>query len=185
MKYLLTPFLVVVHGWNYRVWLTEWADASIVDEFDFTTLKIYQNFSNYSAWQRRSHLLPQYIKVAFKTNAEIESFLRNEVEMCRNAAWTEPADQSVWFYQRWLFGHLPKLLESEGSKDLLVNTLARDQIKSINELIEEEGRGFNVALAMSFISYMCTLVNDEELKFDYLNDLKSVDELRKGHWTSC
>ena len=35
----------------------------------------------------------------------------------------------------------------EGSKDLLVNTLARDQIKSINELIEEEGRGIQCSFS--------------------------------------
>lgn len=142
-------------------------------------MKIYQNFSNYSAWQRRSHLLPKYLK---ESAVEIESFLRNEVEMCRNAAWTEPADQSIWFYQRWLFGHLPKLLENESAKKLLIDTLARDQIKSINELILEEGRRFNVALAMSFIRFMHDHVEQDCV--DYLNDLKSVDELRKGHWSS-
>lgn len=175
-------FITLVHGWNYRIWLADWAEVSIIDEFDFTTLKIYQNFSNYSAWQRRSHLLPKYLKDSSVETEE--SFLRNEVEICRNAAWTEPADQSIWFYQRWLFGQLPNSLENESSKKILTETLARDQIKSINELIQEEGRGFNVALAMSFVKFMHDHVVSEKECFDYLNDLKSVDELRKGHWSS-
>ena len=98
--------------------------------------------------------------------------------MCRNAAWTEPADQSVWFYQRWLFGHLPKLLQNDNGslQKLITETLARDQIKSINELIEEEGRGFNVALAMSFVRFM-TDKEDKKDGNDYLKDL----ELGIGH----
>ena len=177
----------LVHGWNYRIWLSDWAGTSIIDEFDFTTLKIYQNFSNYSAWQRRSHLLPKYLSAAFpNSTTEIESFLRNEVEMCRNAAWTEPADQSIWFYQRWLFGNLPNLLGNEELKKLLTEKLARDQIKSVIELIEEEGRGFNVALAMSFVRFMYEHVTfgSDSGGVDYLHDLKSIDQLRKGHWSS-
>lgn len=171
--------MFIVHGWNYRIWLTEWAEVSVLDEFDFTTLKIYRNFSNYSAWQRRSHLLPKYLD---STNQQVESVLRNEVELCRNAAWTEPADQSVWFYQRWLFSDLPKLIPDQ--VDLLMS-LARDQIKSIDELIEEEGRGASVSLAMSFVIFVLesafNLTDDSRIEL-YLNRLKQVDPLRLGHY---
>lgn len=154
-----------------------------MDEFDFTTLKIYQNFSNYSAWQRRSNLLPKYLK-SFEHSHQIESVLKNEVEMCRNAAWTEPADQSIWFYQRWLFHQLPKLIP--GYNDLLLK-LAREQVKSICELIEEEGRGSSVALAMSFIRFVnITVLKDENdtRTYEYLQCLKQVDPLRSNHWES-
>lgn len=158
-------------------------NLSIVDEFDFTTLKIYQNFSNYSAWQRRSILLPKYLQT-FDLQHQIESFLKNEVEMCRNAAWTEPADQSIWFYQRWLFDQLPKLIPEY--KILLLN-LAREQLKSICELIEEEGRGSTVALAMSFIRFInLTVLGDEndQRTEEYLQCLKETDTLRSNHWES-
>ena len=158
---------------------------SIIDEFDFTTLKIYQNFSNYSAWQRRSHLLPEFLETLTDTDifgGGIDSFLQNEVEMCRNAAWTEPADQSIWFYQRWLFFELPKIRPD--ISDLMIS-LSRDQISSVSELIEEEGHGVNVSLAMSFVRFVLEKVlkefQDSRLK-TYLNYLIKVDSLRKGHW---
>jgi geranylgeranyl transferase type-2 subunit alpha len=47
------------HCWNYRWFLTESFQVSIQSEFDFTTLMIYKNFSNYSAWHRRSLLFPR------------------------------------------------------------------------------------------------------------------------------
>lgn len=176
-------YLYLVHGWNYRIWLSDWLNISIIDEFDFTTMKIYQNFSNYSAWQRRSHLLPKYLNSsAFNSSSEIEFFLRNEVEMCRNAAWTEPSDQSIWFYQRWLFRDLPKLIKNQSLSNLILNILAPDQIKSIKELIEEEARGRSVCLAMAFLSFMRDIVKDEGGGGDYLEDLERIDELRKGHW---
>lgn len=161
--------------------MTGWAELSVIDEFDFTTLKIYQNFSNYSAWQRRAHLLPKYLD---ESGVDVDYFLRNEVELCRNAAWTEPSDQSIWFYQRWFFSELPKLIPNH---EALLISLARDQIKSIEELIEEEGRGSSVALAMSFVVFIAE--NALELKGDakiqmYLDQLKVVDPLRIGHYTN-
>lgn len=177
--------LILVHGWNYRIWLADWAGLSIIDEFDFTTVKIYQNFSNYSAWQRRAHLLPDFLSSsAGDSDFKKESILRNEVEMCRNAAWTEPSDQSIWFYQKWLFSDLPKLFVDTDSKiPELMNKLAGEQLKSIRELIEEEKRQFQVALAMSFAVFLCEKVLKEhfEVVDEYREALIKVDKLRSGH----
>ena len=150
LKLYYIPFFCVVHGWNYRIWLTNWASVSVISEFDFTTLKIYQNFSNYSAWQRRSQLFPKYLDT-FTFDLARDSFIRNEVEMCRNAAWTEPSDQSIWFYQRWLFTQLPQMRPE--LKELLIK-LARDQVQSISELIEEEKGGESVKLARNFVNFL-------------------------------
>jgi geranylgeranyl transferase type-2 subunit alpha len=164
--------------------LAKWANLPIEDEFDFTTLKIYQNFSNYSAWQRRSHLFVDF--VSKMSAVELDSFIRNEVELCRNAAWTEPSDQSIWFYQRWLFESLPHQLPSSVC-DLLQTKLAREQVDSITKLIDEEKQGNCVALAMSFVRFVLLKVlneaNDSRVS-EYLDRLEVVDPLRRGHWNS-
>lgn len=164
LHFILT---LLVHGWNYRIWLADWAQLSVVDELDYTTRKIYENFSNYSAWQRRAHLFVAYAREM----GEIESLLRNEVEMCRTAAWTEPADQSVWFYQNWLFSELSKSIPEHHD---LISEMLTEQVISIRDLIKEEPRA---ALAHSFL-----------LKFDSeysdTSKLQEIDPLRRAYWQS-
>lgn len=165
---------VLVHGWNYRIWLANWAELSVIDEFDFTTRKIYQNFSNYSAWQRRAHLFPHYCAAM---NSKPSELIRNEVEMCRTAAWTEPADQSVWFYQRWLFSSLSTALPNQ--KELLTE-LARDQLKSMLELLEVEP---TAALVNSFVIFLLKLLNPEDPQIlELLKKQAEIDPLRRNYY---
>lgn len=120
-----------------------------------------------------------------KNVQELDSFIRNEVELCRNAAWTEPSDQSIWFYQRWLFEGLPGKVNPEISS-LLTGQLARDQVDSISKLIEEEKQGECVALAMSFVRFLLLNVlhtPDDSRVSEYLIQLQLVDPLRRGHWS--
>jgi hypothetical protein len=173
---------IIVHGWNYRIWLADFAQLSVLDEFDFTTRKIYENFSNYSAWQRRAHILPAHLD-GLEGELERASLLRNEAELSRSAAWTEPKDQSVWFYQRWFFSRLPGLLKRD-SERTLIRSLAREQIVSIEDLIREEP---SAALAHAFLVFMLRLdgerrAGNEPAIKALLCRLADIDPLRKGHW---
>jgi geranylgeranyl transferase type-2 subunit alpha len=64
---IITIYLSKVHAWDYRRYVTSklscTTETSLTQtEFDFTTTKINQNFSNYSAWHQRSKLLLLLIK---------------------------------------------------------------------------------------------------------------------------
>lgn len=85
-------------------------------ELAYTTRKIESNFSNFSAWHQRSKVYES--KGAIDTAAELE--------LVRNAMYTDPEDQSVWIYHRWLIGagDDPNLLQQE--------------IAAIQELLNEQ-----------------------------------------------
>lgn len=124
--------MFLVHGWNYRRYVVkklkaiatnEQEEAAIIkNEYNFTTKKIYDNFSNFSAWHQRSKLLPSIVaplsmeeknQKAREGNKWIRAAKRRrayahhmpEFDLVKNAVYTDPNDQSAWLYYRWLIGH--------------------------------------------------------------------------------
>ncbi|KNC54436.1 geranylgeranyl transferase type-2 subunit alpha [Thecamonas trahens ATCC 50062] len=90
------------HCWNYRRYIAGTAAVPDADELDYTLDRINANFSNYSAWHYRSHLLPRIHGPDFA--ASDSSFATTEFELVQSAFYTEPDDQSAWLYHRWLLG---------------------------------------------------------------------------------
>ncbi|KAG0257666.1 hypothetical protein DFQ27_005004 [Actinomortierella ambigua] len=112
------------HGWDYRRYIIRQLDQQdkgnedkILErargEFEFTTTKISQNFSNYSAWHNRSKLLTQL--VASMTEDEKEAVVENEFDQIKNAIYTDPEDQSAWLYELWLVGREDKHISILGA----------------------------------------------------------------------
>ncbi len=106
-----TDFIFSVHCWDYRRYAASKAQATLQDEFDFTTKKIGDNFSNYSSWHQRSALIPLlYAHDPLKMKDVLNQgelpvttlFICVEFELMKSAFYTDPADQSIWFYYRWL-----------------------------------------------------------------------------------
>lgn len=67
-------------------------------ELNYSLAKIQENFSNYSAFHHRSTLI--------KKNKECEALsdiLTRELAMVESAIFTEPDDQSAWWYHQFLF----------------------------------------------------------------------------------
>jgi geranylgeranyl transferase type-2 subunit alpha len=112
------------HGWMYRRFVisniefprrkslsgdevenSSSRDTSLVEqEFAYTT-KMVQGvggMSNYSAWHNRSKLIPRLLSERKCGRQERMDFLEDELELLKRNISTNPHDQSLWFYHRWL-----------------------------------------------------------------------------------
>uniref|UniRef100_A0A3Q2GAD5 Geranylgeranyl transferase type-2 subunit alpha n=1 Tax=Cyprinodon variegatus TaxID=28743 RepID=A0A3Q2GAD5_CYPVA len=90
------------HCWDYRRMVVKMSGVPVKQELDFTDRLIGSNFSNYSSWHYRSTLLPLLHPQAPDTPSQYS--LPPEYELVQNAFFTDPNDQSAWFYYRWLLG---------------------------------------------------------------------------------
>jgi len=91
------------HAWNYRryVLASMPVPRTEISELAYTTRKIEANFSNFSAWHQRSKV---YTSLWDSGKLDAAKCREEEFELVRNAMYTDPNDQSVWMYHRWLIG---------------------------------------------------------------------------------
>ncbi|KAK7889585.1 hypothetical protein WMY93_025145 [Mugilogobius chulae] len=107
------------HCWDYRRMVVKVSGVPVEKELEFTDRLIGSNFSNYSSWHYRSTLLPlihpgtpdpksprRDPPATSQTHSHrvCEEQLLKEYELVQNAFFTDPNDQSAWFYYRWLLG---------------------------------------------------------------------------------
>ncbi|KAI0721632.1 rab-protein geranylgeranyltransferase [Cerioporus squamosus] len=113
------------HAWNYRRIVLENMPVkrTEISELAYTKRKIEANFSNFSAWHQRSKVL---ISLWESGKLDKTKSVEEELDLVKNAMYTDPGDQSVWIYHRWLI--------SLGDSMSVVDR----EIQSIEELLEEQ-----------------------------------------------
>ncbi|KAH8828545.1 rab-protein geranylgeranyltransferase [Flagelloscypha sp. PMI_526] len=161
------------HAWSYRrlVLKSHPTPPPDINEIKYTTRKISANFSNFSAWHQRSKVLPKLWESGEldETQSREEDF-----ELLRNAMWTDPNDQSVWMYHRWLMGSNP-------SVDLLTR-----EINCIKELLEEEPScKWCLESLFHYKKHLLRHNADAQLKkecLELLEQLKNIDPLRRHRY---
>ncbi|CAB4392630.1 unnamed protein product [Rhizophagus irregularis] len=177
------------HAWDYRRYVTSklscTTETSLTQiEFDFTTTKINQNFSNYSAWHQRSKLLPLLIKEKNLDEQEKKKLIDKEFELVKAAFYTDPDDQSAWLYHWWLVAQGSIISTSQMNEESKESSNSLNQNLSINtseriELLQREINVVRELLELEPDSKYClqTLANLlSELKSNVKEDSKKIDD---------
>ncbi|KAF7311568.1 Rab geranylgeranyltransferase [Mycena kentingensis (nom. inval.)] len=113
------------HAWSYRRYVLAGMPVARPEmaQLAYTTRKIEANFSNFSAWHQRTKILSSLWGSGQLDYAKSKE---DEYELVRNAMFTDPNDQSVWIYHRWLIG--------QGDDAIVLNR----EIGIIQELLDEQ-----------------------------------------------
>jgi geranylgeranyl transferase type-2 subunit alpha len=182
-------------------------------EWDFTSEKIYQNFSNGSAFHYRSKLMPMLLHYDLSSSSEKtrSDWVQEELELIRNAIFTEPDDQTSWWYFRFVLAWAnPMTYQKDGEDEGLTSEEGKrligeymgilfEEWTSIQELVEaEDGKckwgllgmymiatTFN-ELAVNGIQEAISYEGEDwlELAQSYLRELKELDPDRKHRYES-
>lgn len=126
-------------------------------EVKFTTEKIQQNFSNGSAFHYRCKLLT-YLPDVFS--------LEDELELIHNAIFTEPDDQTAWWYLQFLLEKYHADFDLETEKSML------------EELLEAEG-GESKWVLLGLYHVLQYMEGMEEEQEEILSTLIRIDPDRK------
>ena len=110
---LLTADQRNFHCWNYRRFVAKASGASSQSEFEFSTLKLNENFSNYSAFHHRS----VYISDLALTESAFQHLVTTELSLVENAIFTEPDDQSAWWYRQFLLTWMLRGFQGKEGKE--------------------------------------------------------------------
>ena len=133
-------------------------------EWDFTQQKIQDNFSNFSAFHYRSQLLPRMIA----EKGDEAALLEEELRVVENAIFTEPDDQTAWWYHKLL------LLEYKFEPSRL-----EEQAEMLRELLEDSPGKWVLIGLFEILSVLDTC---KEERCELLKRLMALDQDRSTRY---
>ncbi|KAG9232487.1 geranylgeranyl transferas-like protein type II alpha subunit [Amylocarpus encephaloides] len=192
------------HGWGYRRKVVSELESeklhgrSMVEpEFEYTTKMIHgQNgLSNFSAWHRRSKLIPRLLEERNADDATRRHFLKDEFDLVISAMYTDsyPYAQSAWFYYQFL---MTTLTEYIGHATITPNFTQVGRIEYVGcqlSILKEmlDGAEDCKWIYDALVEYTMTLARMEERELCegeredcklWLVELSKLDVLRTGRW---
>lgn len=219
---LLTADQRNFHGWQLRRVVTENLENQIqndptglllinLNEYEFTTSKINNNISNFSAWHNRSNLIPRiynlfqnYSPSSDQSEPEIITKYRqmfsntydiliSEIKLINTGMYVDVDDTSIWLYLYWLMTDefYIKTIDPRIYKDILTDQL--NVITELNDLEKSDSGSDNCWCLKSIILIKGLLIKlespgiskvdllTEEMK-SMLETLMKIDPLRKGRY---
>lgn len=168
---LLSGPQVSCAAWSLKVSLERGnvdRESILQREWDFTTEKIRSNFSNFSAFHYRSKLLPLMSSVS----------VEEEWDLVENAIFTDPYDQTVWWYHHFLLGQCSKgqpRLQQHFDQLLALKDDEPDckwvylgLIHTVGKLPAMQQDGAMVSMLQAWWSHLCQLDPDRKARYETL-----------------
>jgi len=162
-------------------------------EFEYTTKMIKTNLSNFSAWHNRSNLIPRLLAERNATSRQRRELLDQELEFIMQALYTDPYDQSLWFYHQYLMTTLsPTCPEKAKIVTDLTNKDREEYLETQIEMVKDMLDGTDdckwiyqglLTLAEQYLEVDAgnKVVTTKEMT-EWLDKLEALDPLRKGRW---
>ncbi|OQO09231.1 hypothetical protein B0A48_06123 [Cryoendolithus antarcticus] len=195
------------HAWSYRRSTVEQIEllegkSLAEDEFAYTTKMVNTNLSNFSAWHNRGQLLPRLLHERQATDEERKTTFDAELELITRALYTDPYDQSLWFYHQYLTSTLVISSSSDANGDARrTNILAapishvtsiaylEQEIASIEDMLDgaEDCKYIYQALLeysqrLQELADGSTDIVEPSKMASWLDEVRKLDPLREGRW---
>ena len=186
------------HGWGYRRQVVEEIErlssqSMAEQEFEYTTKMIRTNLSNFSAWHYRSQLIPRLLAERMSGSEDRKKMIDDELELITRALYTDPYDQSLWFYHQYLMSTLdPSNRQSVTILDPCTNGNRLDyleqELDNVKEMLDgaEDCKYIYQALLEYSQQYLEVEAGNKKVTTmemrGWLDELRKIDPLREGRW---